>query len=106
VPTQKLPRREREKLRQRGEILEIALNLFAEKGFHGVSMHEVAGKAEFAIGTLYKFFQSKEDLYKALVLEQCAKIPLSFGRFSGQRRQLFSSALARCPRALSVSGKS
>jgi TetR/AcrR family transcriptional regulator len=74
VPVQKLPRREREKLRQRREILGIALTLFTEKGFHGVSMHEVAGKAEFAIGTLYKFFQSKEDLYKALVLEQCAKI--------------------------------
>ena len=34
-------------------------------------MHEIAQKAEFAIGTLYKFFQNKEDLYKALVLEQC-----------------------------------
>jgi membrane fusion protein, multidrug efflux system len=34
-------------------------------------MHEIAGQAEFAIGTLYKFFQNKEDLYHALVLEQC-----------------------------------
>jgi AcrR family transcriptional regulator len=34
-------------------------------------MHEIAEKAEFAIGTLYKFFQNKEDLYKALVLKQC-----------------------------------
>jgi TetR/AcrR family transcriptional regulator len=67
----KLPRREREKLRQRHEILAAALDLFSQKGYHSVSMHEVAGKAEFAIGTLYKFFQNKEDLYKALVLEQC-----------------------------------
>ena len=36
-----------------------------------VSMHQIADKAEFAIGTLYKFFQNKEDLYKALLLEQC-----------------------------------
>lgn len=34
-------------------------------------MHAIATKAEFAIGTLYKFFQNKEDLYKTLVLEQC-----------------------------------
>jgi TetR/AcrR family transcriptional regulator len=74
VQNEKLPRREREKLRQRQEIIAIALNLFSEKGYHSVSMHEVAEKAEFAIGTLYKFFQSKEDLYKALVIEQCAKI--------------------------------
>jgi TetR/AcrR family transcriptional regulator len=68
-----LPRREREKLRQRQEMLAAALDLFSEKGYHNVSMHEIAGKAEFAIGTLYKFFQNKEDLYKALVLEQCDK---------------------------------
>jgi TetR/AcrR family transcriptional regulator len=67
----KLPRREREKLRQRQEMLATALELFSQRGYHNVSMAEVAEKAEFAIGTLYKFFQSKEDLYKALVLEQC-----------------------------------
>ena len=66
----KIPRREREKLRQRKEMLEAALGLFSEKGYHNVSMHEIAGKAEFAIGTLYKFFKNKEDLYKALMLEQ------------------------------------
>jgi TetR/AcrR family transcriptional regulator len=69
----KLPRREREKLRQRQEMLATALDLFAQKGYHNVSMHEVAEKAEFAIGTIYKFFQNKEDLYRALVLEQCDK---------------------------------
>jgi AcrR family transcriptional regulator len=67
----RLPRREREKQRQRQEILATALTLFSEKGYHNVSMHEIAAKAEFAIGTLYKFFQNKEDLYKTLVLEQC-----------------------------------
>ncbi len=68
-----LSRRERERLRQREEILAAALHLFSEKGYHNVSMHEIAAKAEFAIGTLYKFFQNKEDLYKALVLGQCDK---------------------------------
>ena len=66
----KLSRREREKLRQRREMLSTALELFSEKGYHNVSMHEIAEKAEFAIGTLYKFFKNKEDLYKALILEQ------------------------------------
>jgi AcrR family transcriptional regulator len=69
----KLPRREREKLRQRQEMLGAALDLFSEKGYHNVSMHQIAEKSEFAIGTLYKFFQNKEDLYKALVREQCCK---------------------------------
>jgi TetR/AcrR family transcriptional regulator len=69
----KMPRREREKLRQRKEMLAAALGLFSEKGYHNVSMHEIAQKAEFAIGTLYKFFKNKEDLYKALMLEQANK---------------------------------
>jgi TetR/AcrR family transcriptional regulator len=67
----KLPRREREKMRQRQEILATALDLFSQKGYHNVAMHEIAEKAEFAIGTLYKFFQNKEDLYKTIVLERC-----------------------------------
>lgn len=69
----KLPRREREKRRQRQEMLAAALGLFSEKGYHNVSMHEIATQSEFAIGTLYNFFQNKEDLYRALVLEQCDK---------------------------------
>jgi len=70
MENKELPRREREKLRQRQEMLAAALVLFSEKGYHSVSMHEIAEKAEFAIGTLYKFFKNKEDLYKALILEQ------------------------------------
>ena len=66
---QGLSRREREKLRQRHDMLTAALALFSEKGYHNVSMLEIAQKAEFAIGTLYKFFQNKEDLYKSIVLE-------------------------------------
>ena len=77
---QKLPRREREKLRQRQEMLTAGLDLFSQKGYHNVSMQEIAEKSEFAIGTLYKFFQNKEDLYKALVLELCDKFEDSITR--------------------------
>jgi len=67
---EKLSRREREKLRHRRQMLITALELFSEKGYHNVSMHEIAKRAEFAIGTLYKFFKNKEDLYKALMMEK------------------------------------
>lgn len=67
-----LTRRERLKDQGRQEILEAAMVLFGEKGFHGVSMHEIAEKAGVAVGTLYNFFRSKEDLYSAL-MEVCAR---------------------------------
>lgn len=68
--TEGLSHREREKLRQRQEILQAALTLFSVKGYHNVSMHEIAEKSEFAIGTLYKFFKNKEALYTSLVSRQ------------------------------------
>ena len=70
IQEMRFPRREKRKAGQRQEMLETALSLFSEKGYHNVSMHEIADHAEFAIGTLYKFFKNKEDLYKDLVLEQ------------------------------------
>jgi AcrR family transcriptional regulator len=66
----KLSRREREKLWQRREMLSAALDLFSTKGYHNVSIRDIAQKSEFAIGTLYNFFKNKEDLYKSLVFEQ------------------------------------
>jgi len=66
----RLTRKKRELLRHRQDILDAALELFSKKGFHNVSMQEIAQKSEFAVGTLYKFFENKEDLYKALVIEQ------------------------------------
>jgi len=70
MEAEKLTRKEREKLSHRSQILADALELFKEKGYHNVSMHEIAAKAEFSIGTLYKYFRSKEDLYSALIIEK------------------------------------
>ena len=69
----KLGRRQREKLQHRREILQAALDLFAERGYHNVSMHDIAERAEFGVGTLYNFFENKEDLYKALVMEHAER---------------------------------
>ena len=69
----KLSRREREKLRQRRDILTAALDLFARNGYHNVSMNEIAERAEFAVGTLYKFFPSKQDIYENIMTESADK---------------------------------
>ena len=69
-------RKERERLRHREEILSAAMRLFAENGFHNVSMQEIATAAEFATGTLYNFFPSKEDLFFEL-LASCAEESLA-----------------------------
>lgn len=65
----KLTRRERERQRHRREILAAAQELFSRKGFDRSSMAEIAERAEFAVGTLYKFFKDKNALYRALILD-------------------------------------
>lgn len=68
-----LPRKERQNFQQRGEILQAALKLFSVKGYHNVSMNDIAKEAEFGMGTLYKYFNNKEDLYKAIINELAAR---------------------------------
>lgn len=67
--TEHLPRREQRNLKQRSEILAAALKLFSERGYSCVSMHEIAKEAQFGIGTIYKFFSNKDELYKAIIRE-------------------------------------
>ncbi|MEW6777235.1 MAG: TetR/AcrR family transcriptional regulator [Bdellovibrionota bacterium] len=47
---------------KRGRILEAALSLFAERGYHGTAVPEVAEEAGVAAGTIYRYFPSKEAL--------------------------------------------
>ena len=69
---EKLSRRQRERLQHRNDILATALKLFSENGFHNVSMQEIATEAEFATGTLYNFFDSKEAMFNDLI-KDCGK---------------------------------
>lgn len=63
-------RRERQKAAYYKEILDAAHELFTTNGYHNVTMHQIAERAEFSIGTLYNFFKNKEDLYHSLILEK------------------------------------
>jgi len=66
IGQEKLSRRQRDRIRHKEEILAAALKLFSERGYHEVSMQEIAAQAEFATGTLYNFFASKEALFEEL----------------------------------------
>ena len=62
-------KRERRKQDRPGELLEAALDLFVEKGFAATRVEEVAARAGVSKGTLFLYFPSKEDLFKAVVRE-------------------------------------
>ena len=54
------------------EILDAALELFAEKGFSATRICDVAKKAGISKGTLYLYFDGKEAIFRAVVLEMIA----------------------------------
>lgn len=62
-------RRERRKEARPGELLDAALDLFVEKGFAATRSEEIAQRAGVSKGTLFLYFPSKEELFKALVRE-------------------------------------
>lgn len=65
-------KRERRKEARPGELLEAALALFVDKGFAATRSEEVAAKAGVSKGTLFLYFPSKEELFKAVVIENLA----------------------------------
>ena len=68
-PADDVPRRERRKQARPGELLVAALDLFVEKGFAATRMEEVALRAGVSKGTVFLYFPSKLDLFKAVVRE-------------------------------------
>ena len=51
------------------ELTAAALELFVEKGFAATRLDEIAARAGVSKGTLYLYFDSKEELFKAVIRE-------------------------------------
>ena len=75
-------KRERRKEARPGELLDAALSLFVEKGFAATRVEEVAARAGVSKGTLFLYFPSKEELFKAVVRETVS------GRFDEWNQEL------------------
>jgi TetR/AcrR family transcriptional regulator len=59
--------RTRRKEARPGELVAAALALFVEKGYAATSAEEIAQRAGVSKGTLFLYFESKEELFKAVV---------------------------------------
>jgi AcrR family transcriptional regulator len=53
----------------RDEIITAAHKLFAEQGYHGTSMRQIAEESGIALGGIYNHFSGKEDIFKSLIIE-------------------------------------
>ena len=89
----------RRKQARPGELLAAALDLFVEKGYAATRVEEVARRAGVSKGTLFLYFASKEDLFKAVVRENLSlRFPqwsLVLDQFPGTSAELLRYAMGQ-----------
>ena len=67
-------RKQREYEARRQDILSAAESLFSKNGFFKTSMAEIASASQFAMGTVYRFFKSKEEIYISIVEDKVEEL--------------------------------
>lgn len=55
--------------RTQAQILQAAMHLFIDHGYHGTSMRQIAAEAGIALSGIYNHFASKEDIFLAVLFE-------------------------------------
>ncbi|MEM9777761.1 MAG: TetR/AcrR family transcriptional regulator [Chloroflexota bacterium] len=77
---QTLKPHERRHLRTKQAILDAARKLLAEKGVNGVSLRGIAREIDYSPAGLYEYFDSKEDIVRAVCQEGHLKLAAEMGR--------------------------
>jgi len=72
VPEASEPKFRRRKADRPGEIVQAAMAVFAEKGFAAARLDDIARRAGVSKGALYLYFETKEDLFRAVVHQAIA----------------------------------
>ncbi len=63
--------------RKRDQILEGAKSVFMKKGFDAATMNDITREAQVSKGTIYVYFNNKEDLFAALIERERARLVAS-----------------------------
>ncbi len=59
--------------RRRSEIIEAALEIFAEKGYHAAKIEDIAARLKIGHGTFYRYFKNKLDIFNHVVEDIIAR---------------------------------
>ncbi|MEO7496369.1 MAG: TetR/AcrR family transcriptional regulator [Massilia sp.] len=91
------PRWERRKNARPQELLAAALDIFVERGFASTRLEDVARLAGVSKGTLYLYFENKEELFKAVVRNTIVPVigaaEESIAEFDGHSAELLRSVM-------------
>lgn len=87
-------RREQRRALSRDQILDVAEQVFARKGYHEASLREIAELAEYSVGAVYGFFSGKEELFEAIFLRRRSDFLPGMAEIIGSGRQADHQLLA------------
>lgn len=91
------PRWHRRKQTRPAEILEAALQTFVERGFAAARLDDIAKRAGCTKGTIFLYFATKEELFKAVVREhvvpRIARVEQEVEQHEGPARELLEKVL-------------
>ncbi|MDD1504646.1 TetR/AcrR family transcriptional regulator [Lysinibacillus sp. CNPSo 3705] len=93
----------KEAMERRNEILDVADELFGQKGFDGTSTNDILEKVGIARGTLYYHFKSKEDIMDALIERYNAEILGTATRIAADKSIAVHERIVRVVMALNIS---
>ena len=92
---------------RRASILAVAKVLFADKGYHGVSVDEIAKRLGVSPAVLYRHFESKDELYESVLseiachresyVEAALSGPDDFGSVLTRMTRIYIESVARDP---------
>ena len=99
----------RRKQARPSEILDAALQEFAEKGYAGARMDDIARRAGVTKGTIYLYFENKEAVFKTLVRDSIgatlASVTANARDFHGSAKDLLRFALGAMANLLTSSDR-
>jgi len=67
-------RKAEQRERQKAEILDVALGVFAARGYEGASMNEIAAESGYSVGHIYNVVGTKEELFDAVMIRESSKL--------------------------------
>jgi AcrR family transcriptional regulator len=90
VTSQCHSRRDRKKAALRNRIMKVGIKLFSRQGIDAVTVDQIAEAADVGKGTIYNYFQTKEDIVVAFMVDVERKVQAELDSFTRSRKPLDS----------------
>jgi AcrR family transcriptional regulator len=88
VRTEGASRRQRKKAAVRSKIVATGVELFSVHGINDVTVEQIAEAADVGKGTIYNYFNTKEDIVVSFIVDIERTVQAQFDRFTSSKRRL------------------